>query len=254
MRRMVPLAIVAVLAAIALSTFAFVRPLAEAGENFQDSSAGASAAWFSEDGEDGFTEVFVDARQFKVKMPPGPGFVGSEVFVGIFRGDKMTGEFSEAFGFAPLDPDQFHVDRKLSEAALTAVVEVCEFIFEPPPDGEPPDGPGEPPNGPGEPPKGEPPNGEPPNGEPPEPSECFDVTIDLAWMGSGPLAKSHGSFHFKSDGVIENERFRDSFREAELTGSIMGDTIDLTGDSAEFADIHSSRFGGVFIGGEPFFP
>lgn len=243
MRGMVPLAIVAVLAAIALSTFAFVRPFAEAGENFQDSSAGASAAWFSEDGEDGFTEVFVDARQFKVKMPPGPGFVGSEVFVGIFRGDKMTGEFSEAFGFAPLNPDQFHVDRKLSEATLTAVVEVCEFIFEPPPFPEPPDGPGKPPNG------------EPPNGEPPEPSECFDVTIDLAWMGSGPLAKIHGSFHFKSDGVINNERFRDSFREAELTGSIMGDTIDLTGDSAEFADIHSARFGGVFIGGEPpFFP
>lgn len=218
--------------ALAWLALAFAPSTADAADTFRFSGRGASAGFFSVDG-DILTFVDVFAEDFIARFHDPPGgppstFTGSDVFLNIFQIDTQGTEdpaddtFSAIFGFAPLTPDQFQVDRFLTLATL--VVDdvpalACDLI-------------------------------------PPFFFECDPATItateidlNLTWAGFGNLSREGGNFHFRSPGFIINGHFRGTSRFAAVSGSVISEDglTDFTGGATGFGSMFSVRSGVVTI-------
>ncbi len=211
-RLAIVLSLIAATVGVAFLGFAFASSTADADGASVDrhSSVGVNAEFFSVDVDGIETSVFVHAEGFETHHPPERATTGSWLDVEISQFNPDTGAFSEAFGSAPLDASQFQIDdRHLTWATLSTVVAV---------------------------------------GEPrPEP-ECFDLTLNLTWTGTGALRRDSDNSHVRSDEVIRNSHSLRSSRSAELSGSISGGAINLTDDDIEFAEVFGLRSVHVVIG------
>lgn len=70
---------------------------------------------------------------------------------------------------------------------------------------------------------------------------CVDTTVDiqLAWTGTGKIAREHSTWHFKGDGTSVNAHGSSTFRDAEITGFVSGEG--WTVDSFDWASLGTYR-------------
>lgn len=194
--------------------FPSARPVKISG-----SSSSAGASFFNTAANGVETSTFVSASDFTFTDPIGT-FEGSEVYVDIFQFDPgnprnpKDDKFREFFGFAELTPVQFQVIGNLDSASLSAAVNVCEFVFEVPSRGR----------------------------KPPPAPRCFDVDLNLNRGGAGDVSTFSGKSIFRFDGCRVHSTFSDSFRSADVGGTIIGDSTDFTGGAPGFGDISTSTF------------
>ncbi len=192
------------------------------------SSSNASASFFS-DVNGVQTSTFVYANDNTFSDLNGT-FEGSDVFVDIFQFDpgnpnNPRDDQSQYFsGFASLAPDQFVMNGDLGSATLSAVVSVCEFT-------------------------GKKAAASPPPSEP----NCFDVTIDLTWDGTGTVATSSGRSNSRFDGCRIQSSFSNSYRSAVASGVVSDGTTDFAPNPADYGDLSTYRFQDK-LSGDCFFP
>ena len=150
-----------VVLALALATFSQTTT-ASAGSVFHFKGQGADA-FFSTTDPSGciFTDVFVFASEEVFQNPPGPRSASSATSLFISQYDACTGtQLLAADGFASLADPDFQVLGKLNSATLTATVSMFDFVS----------------------------------------GTSFDVDVNLAWTGAGPLSRQNGNSHFHSPG------------------------------------------------------
>ena len=195
--------------ALALGTFS-QHTTASAGSIFHFKGRGAEA-FFSTVDPSGciFTNVFVFASEETFQNPPGPRSASSGTFLFISQFDACVGmQLLAADGFASLADPDFQVARKLNSATLSATVNVFDFVT----------------------------------------STSFDVDVNLAWTGAGPLLREHGNFHFQAPGCKFNSHFNRTFRGAEASGSVSDGATNFTPDPSLGASIFSAKNGDVVVG------
>ena len=226
-----PFALFAALVAVAFSALAFAPRSASADGAVTSTGSGASAsASFFADIGGVQTSTFVFASDHSFSDPSGT-FEGSDVFVDIFQFDPgnprnpRDDKFHSFSGYAELTPEQFQLVGNFDSATLSAVVNVCEF------EGK---------------------DGGPPAPPPPEPN-CFDVTVDLTWTGTGAVQTSSGKSSFRFDGCRVRSTFSNSFRSASAAGAVSDGTTNFTPNPSDFADMSTFSFKDTFIG-DCFFP
>ena len=180
---------------------------------FTESDASASASFASDiGGVQTSTSVYTSDRSFSDLSGT---FEGSDVFVDIFQFDPgnprnpRDDKFHYFSGYAELTPDQFQILGNLDSATLSAVVNVCEF------EGK---------------------DGGPPAPPPPEPN-CFDVTVDISWTGTGDVQTFSGKSNSRFDGCRVRSTFTNSFRAAAAEGSISDGVTNFTPNPSDFADL-----------------
>ena len=77
----------------------------------------------------------------------------------------------------------------------------------------------------------------------------FDVFVDLAWTGTGPLDRFHGKGHYQDPpGCITYEHFNSTSRSTEVSGSVSDGTTNFTPEAGD-GIIFSSKRGAVQFGG-----
>ena len=79
-------------------------------------------------------------------------------------------------------------------------------------------------------------------------SENIDLTFDLAWTATSPRQTLHFNDMYNLPECRIVQRHHDTFRFAEVTGSITYDGADVSLGSPEQAELGSLRTGQVFIG------
>ena len=225
MRRPLVVFSAAALVAVAFSALAFAPRSASAAGTVTSTGSGASAsASFFADIGGVQTSTFVFASDHSFSDPSGT-FEGSDVFVDIFQFDPgnprnpRDDKFHSFSGYAELPSGQFQVADDLSSATLSAVVNVCEFEGKQPP---------------------------------PQPN-CFDVTVDLSWAGTGVVQTFSGKSNSRFDGCKVHSTFSGSFRSASATGTVSDGTTNFTPNPSDFADMSTFSFKDTFIG-DCFFP
>jgi hypothetical protein len=194
--------------AIALATFS-QHTTASAGGNFKFRGDGADA-FFSSTDPSGciFTDVFIFASDGIFQNPPGPSGASSGTDLFMFQYDACANMvLLDAFGFASLAGPDFQVFGKLDSATLNATVNMYDYVSD----------------------------------------SFFDVFVDLAWMGNGPLVRQSSNSHFNSPGCKIHSRFRGTFRPAEVLGSISDGTTNFTPEPGG-GTISSVKQGDLFIG------
>jgi hypothetical protein len=158
-------------------------------------------------------------------------FEGSDVFVDIFQFDPgnprnpRDDQFHYFSGYAELTQDQFQILGTLDSATLSAVVNVCEF------EGK---------------------EGGPGAAPPPQPN-CFDVTVDLSWTGTGVVQTFSGKSNSRFDGCRVHSTFSNSFRSAVAEGSISDGVTNFTPNPSDFADLSTFSSKDTYSG-DCFFP
>ena len=121
--------------------------------------------------------------------PPGPGGLGSGVEMFISVFDHCNAtQLLAADGFTELPGSEFQVFRQLKSAVLSAEVPLFDFV----------------------------------SGTP------FNVFVVLSWTGNGPLTRESGNFHFNSPGCKFHNRFRGTFRSAEVSGVVSDGVTNFT--------------------------
>ena len=198
-----------ILAVLALALATFSQhTTASAGSNFHFKGKSADAFFSSTDGCI-ITEGFVFASEDVFQNPPGPGSASSGVSLYIARYNSCTDTLLlAADGFASLADPDFQVTRKLTSATLTATVNVYDFVND----------------------------------------SFFDVFVDLAWTGTGPLGRQNGNFHFHSPGCNFNSHSNSTFRSAEASGTVSDGATNFTPVPSLGASISSAKSGDVVIG------
>ena len=195
--------------AIAMATFS-QHTTASAGSVFHFKGKGADA-FFSTIDSSGciFTDVFVFASEEIFQNPPGPRSASSGTFLFISQYDTCTNTLLlSADGFTSLGDPDFQATRKLNSATLIATVNVHDGVSD----------------------------------------SFFDVFVDLAWTGTGPLNRQNGRFHFHSPGCTQNSHFNSTFRPAEASGSVSDGATNFTPDTSLGAGIFSAKNGDVVVG------
>jgi len=194
--------------ALALATFS-QHSTASAGGNFKFRGDGAEAGFSSFDGCIA-TDAFVFASDDIFQSTPGPAGASSGMFLFIFQVDYCTDPptvLHDISHFASLGDPDLQVTRKLTSATLSATVNVYDFASD----------------------------------------SFFDVFVDLAWTGNGPLVRQSSNSHFNSPGCKIHSRFRGTFRPAEVLGSISDGTTNFTPEPGG-GTISSVKQGDLFIG------
>ncbi|HLA05801.1 MAG TPA: hypothetical protein VJ022_00030 [Anaerolineales bacterium] len=197
--------------ALALAVFG-QHTTAGAGGGGEGKFKGQSAdAFFSSIDPSGciYTGVGVFAGEQVYQNPPGPGSASSWTSLYISQYDYCTDtQLLAADGFASLAPPDFQVSEKLDSAALSATVNVYDYVSD----------------------------------------SSFNVLVDLTWRGIGPLSRQKNRSHFHSPGCIINSRFNGTFRPAEASGSVSDGAMNFIPDPSVGAGISSSKSGTVVIG------
>src|SRR5688572_29819583 len=107
------------------------------------------------------TSVFVGATKGDSQSPPGPGSPVSQVVLFILQLDLCADErLVSAESVSTVSETDFQVAKKLGQATLNTTVTVTDLASDPP--------------------------------------ATFEVFIDLAWTGIGPLNRQNDNTHFKS--------------------------------------------------------
>jgi hypothetical protein len=73
--------------------------------------------------------------------------------------------------------------------------------------------------------------------------DTFDLEVALTWTGTGELERLRDRTHFYAPGLIVNDRFDGTFREAVASGSVSLGGTNLTPQAPEFAEIGSVKQG-----------
>lgn len=208
--------------ALALASQSLSSPrTASAAAPLTGSSEGVSAnASFFSDVDGVQTSTFVDAFH-ETHSDPGGTHEHSSVFVQIFEFDPgnprnpRDDTFRNFFGSAELAPGQLQVSEALDSATLNAGVLVCEL----------PGGPSSPPT-----------------------LNCFNVTIDLAWAGSGEVHNQSGKAIVRIDGCKIHDTFSSSFRDATATGTVSDGSTDFVLGPSDFGGVSTFSSKQTFTG------
>jgi hypothetical protein len=161
------------------------------------------------------TSVFVAAAKGVSQNSPEPGSPVSQVGIFISQFDSCTSTLLvSAEGLSSVPEADFQVSQKLEQATLNTTVTVTNFASDPP--------------------------------------ASFDVFIDLAWTGIGPLSRQSNNSHFMTPpGCVINNRFHGTSRTAEASGSVSDGTMNYTPQSSVEAFIMSANRGTLIIGCTP---
>ena len=196
---------------------------------FTASDATASASFAADiDGVQTSTSVYASDHSFSDLSDT---FEGSDVFVDVFQFDPgnprnpRDDKFHYFSGYAELTQDQFQILGNLDSATLSAVVNVCEF------EGK---------------------EGGPGAAPPPQPN-CFDVTVDLSWTGTGIVQTFSGKSNSRFDGCRVHSTFSNSFRSAVAEGGISDGVTNFTPNPSDFADLSTFSSKDTYSG-DCFFP
>ena len=194
--------------ALAVATFS-QHTTALAGDVFHFKGRAADAFFSSSPDGCFFTDVFVFASEEIFQSPPGPAGSFSGTFLFISQYDVCAGtQLRAAEGFAQLGDPDFQITRKLTSATLSATVNVFDFVS----------------------------------------GTSFDVDVNLAWTGAGPLSRQNGNSHFHSPGCSVNSHFNSTFRPAGASGSVSDGATNFTPDPSLGAGMFSAKNGDVVIG------
>jgi hypothetical protein len=79
----------------------------------------------------------------------------------------------------------------------------------------------------------------------PEPPTCFDVDIDMTWVGSGPLSRQNSHSHYHSPEFKENWHCNGTWRAATATGIVSDGGTNFTPDPSVWAEMSAGNCGGV---------
>jgi hypothetical protein len=181
---------------------------ASAGDNLKFSGNFADAGFSMVDGCV-VTNVGVFANKGKFQSPPGPGSSGAFADMYIDQYDICTGaQYILAFGGTPLSNDAFQIDRGLNSAVLNATILVFDNVS----------------------------------------GAEISVSVNLEWVGIGPLSRGTFHSHSKSPGCVINERFSGSSRFAEATGSVSDGVTNFTPNPSGDGHLNSTKSGTLFIG------
>ena len=198
------------LAVLALAAATFGQyTTASAGDIFHFKGRAADAFFSSSPDGCFFTDVFVFASEEIFQNPPGPAGTFSGTFLFISQYNVCEGtQLLAAEGFAQLGDPDFQITRKLTSATLSATVNVFDSVS----------------------------------------GASFDVGVNLAWTGAGPLSRQNGNSHFHSPGCSSNSHFNSTFRPAGASGSVSDGATNFTPDTSLGASIFSARSGDVVVG------
>lgn len=72
-------------------------------------------------------------------------------------------------------------------------------------------------------------------------SNTFDVSVDLAWTGIGPVTRERLNFHFQDQTCITHTRSKATLRAAEVTGNVSDGTTNFTPELSLGANLISSN-------------
>lgn len=140
------------------------------------------------------TVVYVLATDGRFKTDPGGPQAASGGEVYLSQSDVCTQtQLVDAFGFAVLAPDEFQIDEHLTAAALTATVEVSDFVS----------------------------------------GTSFPVHVDVRWTGFGDTFSRDERFRRdEAPGVWVNFHLDGTFRQATASGTVSDGTNNLTPEPA----------------------
>ncbi len=199
--------------ALAFATFN-QHTTAAAAEVFKFKGQGVSAFFSSTDSSGCIlTNVIIIASEDSFQTMPDSEETTSWIELAISQYDECAQtELLDAEGFASLADSDLQVTRKLDLATLDTTVNVEDEVSH----------------------------------------TFFDVDVDLAWMGIGPLAYENIAFPFHSSGCNINSHFNGTSRPAEASGTISDGTTNFTPelsiDDPLSTYIGSSKNGVVSIG------
>jgi len=208
----------------------------EAGGIYHNEGSGASASFYSEEGTVA-TYVDVYANDYVDQSPPGKPHKDSGASICIHQEDSSTREvLLDACGWTSLPESAFQIDKGLKNASLDAVISVCPWWppFSPTPEPSP---------SPVEAPEVSP--TPPPT---PTPGPCFDVSVDLEWIGGGELSRQSSHTHYHSPEFKDNWHCNNAWRPATATGSVSDGVTNFTPAPATWAEMSAGKCGGVTIG------
>jgi len=161
---------------------------ASAAPVFRSTGVGADGYFYSENGCVA-TEVGLFPRDQTFRNPPDSGGHESWVFVYISQYDFCIDEqLMYAEGFTGLAEDDFQATRRADSATLTTTVNVLDYIS----------------------------------------VNSFDVYVDVSWNATGPAIRQNSHFHFHAPGCNYNSQYRESSRDAEVTGSVSDGTTSFS--------------------------
>ena len=198
-----------VVLALAVATFS-QHTTVSAGSNFHFRNRVADALFSNFDGCVA-TDTFVFASEDIFQSTPGPAGASSGMFLSIFQVDYCTDPptlLKDAFGFASLGDPDLQVTRKLTSATLGATVNVYDFVSD----------------------------------------SNFDVFVDLAWIGNGPLIRENGHFQFQSPHCSFKTHFNRTFRSAVASGSVSDGATNFAPDPSSSAGLFSAKSGELVVG------
>ncbi len=76
---------------------------------------------------------------------------------------------------------------------------------------------------------------------------CFDVTLNLAWIATGPAAAIHEPLHSEEPGLKVNFHWNGRHRPADATGTVSDGTTNFAPGASLNGDIGRFRQGWVYI-------
>ena len=160
------------------------------------------------------TSVFANFNPYRVQFPPGSG-VAQENYsvVAISQFDTCQGiQLVDAYGFGYVGADlpggqESYIAKGLESARLKTTIPAFDQVS----------------------------------------GNTYDVSIDLTWTAIGPPIRTNTHSHFKAPGLIVNEHFNGTNREAECSGTVDYGTGNLTPELSIGANILIVKSGRVLI-------
>jgi len=192
--------------ALVLGLIATVPTTVYSAEIFRGSGNAANATFFTFEectpplpGGSIFRNVAVSAQENVVHNAPGGPALSSVAQVVIIEFDTCGGPFVTLLFGFAPDQD-FRMSEGLTSASLNGTVEVCNQF---------------------------------------DPFECFDVTIDLDWAGTGEASRGINNTHIIGPFQIFT-KFRGLIRDAQAIGSVSDGITNFTPTPSTFGSLQSA--------------
>jgi hypothetical protein len=197
--------IAAIGALLALASLSL--PAMAATEKYQVKGQSANAGFYQVADECTSTSVYVSAFDNLTKDAPGAPTAQKQAYLDYYSFNACTGQ--STYGYGTSSDATFKPNTQLSSATLTGTFTLTEYPF----------------------------GTEDPQGT------TKTAQVSLTWTGTGDTYRGNSHSHYQGPGFISNSRYTGTYRDAQVSGTVLLDGKNLISGLESYGSLNSSNSG-----------